>query len=187
MFAVIRPGVTPCFRCLFPHAPAGRGETCDTVGVLGPLVSIIASYQATEAIKLLVGAVDQVNPHLEQLDIGQNDHDQLPIANGRNPDCPSCGKRQFDYLMAREIEAEEFAALCGRDTVQIRPFRPDTVDLSRLAQRFERLGTVERNRFLLRFHVDAYTLVFFQDGRVLVQGTDDLAIARSLYAKYVGH
>ncbi|MED4781793.1 ThiF family adenylyltransferase [Brevibacillus choshinensis] len=187
MFAVIRPGVTPCLRCLFPHAPVGRGETCDTVGVIGPLVSIIASYQATEAIKLLIGDLDHLNPYLEQLDVWQNDHDQLSIANGRNPDCPVCVRKEFDYLATMEGTTEDFAALCGRDTVQIRPVHPVNVDLALLAKRFEPLGAIEHNRFLLRFHVDGHTLVFFQDGRVLVQGTDDLTIARTLYAKYVGH
>ncbi|MDF2681698.1 MAG: thiamine biosynthesis protein ThiF [Brevibacillus sp.] len=187
MFSVIRPGITPCLRCLFPHAPVGRGETCDTVGVIGPLVSIIASYQATEAIKLLIGAVDHLNPHLVQLDVWQNDHDQLPISQGRNPDCPTCVRKEFEYLATMEGPTEEFATLCGRDTVQIRPRHPGTVDLFQLAKRFEPLGSVEHNRFLLRFHVDRYTLVFFQDGRVLVQGTDDVTIARTLYAKYVGH
>lgn len=187
MFAVIRPGITPCLRCLFPHAPAGRGETCDTVGVIGPLVSIVASYQATEAIKLLIGDLAHLNPYLEQVDVWQNDHDQLPIAEGRNPDCPACARKEFDYLDASEGATEEFAALCGRDTVQIRPVHPASINLAKLADRFAPLGAVEHNRFLVRFHVDEYTMVFFQDGRVLVQGTDDLSIARSLYAKYVGH
>lgn len=187
MFAVILPGVTPCFRCLFPHAPAGRGETCDTVGVLGPLVSIVASYQAAEALKLLVGAASELNPYLEQIDIWQNDHDQLSISDGRNPDCPACVRKQLDYLDTPMVHSEEFAVLCGRDTVQIRPARHRPIDLPSLARRFEPLGPVEHNRFLLRFHIEGHTLVFFQDGRMLIQGTDDLTVARSLYAKYVGH
>ncbi|MFE1626364.1 ThiF family adenylyltransferase [Brevibacillus reuszeri] len=187
MFAVIRPGATPCFRCLFPHAPTGRGETCDTVGVIGPLVYVIASYQATEALKLMVGATDQLNPHLEQIDLWQNDFDSLPISQGKNPSCPACGHQQFDYLNVHETEAEEFVTLCGRDTVQITPTKHYTVDFTALAQRFSALGKVEQNRFLLRFYVDGYTLVFFADGRVLVQGTHDTAAARTLYAKYVGH
>ncbi|WP_301171311.1 ThiF family adenylyltransferase [Brevibacillus nitrificans] len=187
MFAVIRPGITPCFRCLFPHAPAGRGETCDTVGVLGPLVSIIASFQATEAMKLLIGDLEHLNPHLEQFDIWQNDHDQLPISAGQNPECPACVKKEFESLTSGADATEEFATLCGRDTVQIRPSSPVVVDLTLLAKRFAPLGAIEHNRFLLRFHTDGYTLVFFQDGRVLVQGTDDVTIARTLYARYVGH
>jgi molybdopterin/thiamine biosynthesis adenylyltransferase len=187
MFAVIRPGITPCFRCLFPHAPAGRGETCDTVGVIGPIVHIVASYQATEALKLLVGATDECNPHLEQMDIWQNEHLQMNVAGGRNSSCPACVMHIFDFLAMDGGETEEFTTLCGRDTVQISPQRPRPLDFALLAKRFEPLGSVEQNPFLLRFHVDDYTLVFFKDGRVLVQGTQDIATARTLYAKYVGH
>lgn len=187
MFAVIVPGVTPCFRCLFPHAPVGRGETCDTVGVIGPLIHVVASYQATEALKLLVGANDVLNPHLEQLDLWQNDHIQLDVSAGRSLDCPCCAKNEFDFLHRQGAESEEFITLCGRDTVQIRPRHPRAVDLSQLAKRLEALGEVQQNRFLLRFHVDGCILVFFEDGRVLVQGTSEMATARTLYAKYVGH
>ncbi|WP_407653455.1 ThiF family adenylyltransferase [Brevibacillus ruminantium] len=187
MFAVIRPGVTPCFRCLFPTSASGRGETCDTVGVIGPIVHIVASYQATEALKLLVGAEDKLNPHLEQLDIWQNDQMQMDISTGRNPSCDVCASRNFHYLGITEPEGEDFALLCGRDTVQISPQYPQTVDLEQLAHRLHKIGAVNLNAFLLRFHIDAYTLVFFKDGRVLVQGTDEISVARTLYAKYVGH
>ncbi|MGE5701252.1 MAG: ThiF family adenylyltransferase [Clostridia bacterium] len=187
MVSVIRPGLTPCFRCLFPHAPAGRGETCDTVGVIGPIIHIVASYQATEALKLLTGNEDQVNPNLEQFDIWANEHMQMNVAKGRNPNCPACGTHRFDYLDLNGMEADEFTTLCGRDTVQISPLHAIHVDFSELSERFRLLGRVEENAFLLRFHVDDYTLVFFKDGRVLVQGTHDVAVAKSLHAKYVGH
>lgn len=187
MCAVIRPGITPCFRCLFPHSPAGRTETCDTVGVIGPIIHVIASYQAAEALKLLVGATESLNPNLEQIDLWDNDSLSIPIAEGRNPACPACVMGQFEYLEMRSAETEEFATLCGRDTVQISPGKPQSVDLPRLAQELKKLGDVEQNRFLLRFHTGEHTLVFFQDGRVLVQGTPDIATARTLYARYVGH
>ncbi|WP_400164300.1 ThiF family adenylyltransferase [Brevibacillus sp. TJ4] len=187
MYAVIRPGETPCFRCLFPHPPAGQGETCDTVGVIGPIIHVIASYQATEGLKLLTGAYDVLNPNLEQLDLWDNDSLSIPLANGRSPDCPACGNGKFDYLEIGGAQSDEFASLCGRDTVQIRPAAPHKTDFQKLAVRLEKLGRIEQNRFLLRFEVDGHTLVFFADGRVLVQGTDDIATARTLYAKYVGH
>jgi adenylyltransferase/sulfurtransferase len=137
-------------------------------------------------MKLLIGDLEHLNPHLEQFDIWQNDHDQLPISSGQNPECPACVKKEFESLTLKDTP-EEFATLCGRDTVQIRPSYPVSVDLTLLAKRYAPLGVIEHNRFLLRFRTDDYTLVFFQDGRVLVQGTDDITIARSLYARYVGH
>lgn len=113
----------------------------------------------------------------------------MDISQGKNPACPACAQRTFDYLELHGAggETEEFVSLCGRDMIQISPLHHRAVDLGLLAERFAPLGSVEQNRFLLRFHVDNHTLVFFADGRVLVQGTSEIAVARSLYAKYVGH
>jgi molybdopterin-synthase adenylyltransferase len=187
MFTFIRPKETPCYRCLFPNPPSGRGQTCDTAGVIGPIIHIIASYQATEALKFLVDAEQAYNPNLEQFDIWGNQHMQLDIQKGRNTQCPACGQGQFEFLDPENQLTEDYTSLCGRDTVQITPRILKTTDLNELAARFEALGQIEKNPFLLRFHVDGHTLVFFKDGRVLVQGTDDVTAARSLYARYVGH
>lgn len=187
MFAAIRPVETPCYRCLFPHPPIGRGETCDTSGVIGPIVHIIASYQAAEGLKLLLGATEDANPNLEQFEIWSNEHMQMNIAGGRNANCPACGQGIFEYLDQSFENTEEFTTLCGRDTVQITPLWPQQVDLPEYYRRFEKIGKVEMNAFLLRFHLEEYTLVFFKDGRVLVQGSQDITTAKSLYAKYVGH
>jgi adenylyltransferase/sulfurtransferase len=58
--------------------------------------------------------------------------------------------------------------------------------LDELAKRLAGLGRVTRNPFLLRLKVDTYELTLFPDGRAIVQGTDDPAVARTVYAKYVG-
>ncbi|NTZ17405.1 thiazole biosynthesis adenylyltransferase ThiF [Paenibacillus sp. JMULE4] len=187
MFAAIRPYVTPCYRCLFPDPPAGRGETCDTVGVIGPIVHIVASYQAAEALKLMVGAEHHLNPYLEQFELWTNRHMQMDIRQGKHPDCPACGKGEFEFLYPAADSLEVFTALCGRDTVQITPRGGRSVNLEEEENVFRRIGKVERNPFLLRFHVGDYALVLFKDGRVLVQGTQDIDIAKSLYAKYISH
>lgn len=182
----IRPGVTPCLRCLFPQAPApGDAPTCDTAGVIGPIIHVVASYQATEALKILVKAEANYNPYLEQFDLWENEHRQVKVAHARRPDCPTCSHRQFTWLEA--VETEGFAtSLCGRNTVQISPATPARLNLDGLMEKLSRVGKTERNPFLLRFHTEAHTLVIFPDGRVLVQGTDDVALARSLYARYIG-
>ncbi|MCK9910688.1 ThiF family adenylyltransferase, partial [Microbacteriaceae bacterium K1510] len=186
MFTAIRPGVTPCLRCLFPEAPnAGAMPTCDTAGVIGPIIHIVASYQATEALKLLIGAEDALNPHLEHFDIWQNQHQQIRVAGARHPNCPTCGKREFSFLTPDSQEGLA-VSLCGRDTVQISPAEGSRIDLDKLAGILSPLGQVEQNKFLLRFHIEPHTMVVFPDGRVLVQGTDDISVARSLHAKYIG-
>lgn len=187
MFAAIRPSVTPCYRCLFPEPPSGRGDTCDTVGVIGPIIHIIASYQATEALKLLVGAEIHSNPNLEQFDLWSNMHMQMNVSQARQSDCPACGKGQYQFLNPPEDSDEVYTALCGRDSVQIAPREKRTVDLAKEEDVFRNIGAVERNAFLLRVRIDEHTLVLFADGRVLIQGTQDITTAKSLYSKYIGN
>lgn len=183
----IRPGVTPCLRCLFPHAPAaGTTETCDTAGVIGGIIHVVASYQATEALKLLVGADGSLNAAMQQWDLWFNHHSSVQVAAARKPDCPACGSGQFDYLDA-ELAGDTIQSLCGRDSVQIVPAQPARLTLEQWEERLRPLGRVERNRFLLRFAAGPdITLVLFPDGRALVQGTSDLTAAKSLYSRYIG-
>ena len=62
----ILPGETPCLRCVFEAAPApGEAGTCETAGVLGPIVNIIASFQATEALKILTGQLRHGQPRAD--------------------------------------------------------------------------------------------------------------------------
>lgn len=186
MFAVIIPGKTPCYRCLFPDAQAGLGETCDTIGVLSPITEIIGSFEAMEAIKILVGA--EHNPNLEQIDIWYNSTMQMDISKGRNPDCPACGHRQFDFLDRSSDKQVAYTALCGRDTVQINPCKKNPVDLKKLAGILREAGNVTAaNPFLIKFEPDErVNMVFFKDGRVLIHGTNDLAEAKSYFARYAG-
>lgn len=185
MTVTVRPGETPCLRCLFESAPApGTTQTCDTAGVIGPLIHIIASFQAVEAFKLLVG--DQSALRSSMLNVSLWDHylTEIHVANARRDNCPCCGHRQFEYLQPQA--GSETSSLCGRDTIQISPQQSMKLDLDALQERLSILGKVERNRFLLRFYVGEQRLVIFPDGRVLVQGTNDHAVARNLYAKYIG-
>jgi adenylyltransferase/sulfurtransferase len=184
MFTAIRPHITPCLRCFIPEPPTG-GETCDTAGVIGPIIHIVASYQATEALKLLIGDEKNVNPNLEHMEIWRNMHTRMNMSNKRNPECPTCNKGIFQFLEFSDKE-DTVTSLCGRDSVQISPATEQRLNLEKLEQRFMPLGEVERNKFLLRFRTGEYTLIVFPNGRVVIQGTDDTTVARTLYAKYIG-
>lgn len=185
MFAVIIPGKTPCYRCLFPEAPAGRGETCDTIGVLSPITDIIGSFEAVEALKILVGA--EPNPNLEQLDIWDHSYLQMDISQGRNAGCLCCVKRDFEFLDRSSSQQTSFTSLCGRNTVQISPRKGLELDFEKTAERLKSNGRVEYNSFLLRFFPDdQITMVFFKTGRALIHGTNDIATAKSYYARYIG-
>lgn len=185
MFAVIIPGKTPCYRCLFPHVPTGLGETCDTIGVLSPITTIIGSFEAMEALKLLVGA--ESNSNLEQLDIWYNSSLQMDISEGNNPECPTCRHHHYEFLDRSSHQQVAYTTLCGRDTVQINPRNKQELDFQNTAERLKKSGQVKLNPYMLRFSPEeGITLVFFKDGRVLIHGLNDIVKAKSYYSRYMG-
>jgi adenylyltransferase/sulfurtransferase len=184
MVMTVLPGETPCLRCVFPPGqPAGAVATCETAGVLGAIVTLVAALQWTEAVKLLLGDREHLARGLATFDLWSN-HYLLATGFPRLADCPCCGQRRFEYLEA-EVTSRT-AALCGRDAVQVSPGRPVQLDLAELGRRLAPAGQVTSSPFLVRLRVDGRELTVFADGRAIVKGTSDLGQARSLYARYVG-
>lgn len=185
MHAAIIPGKTPCYRCLFPEIQTGLGETCDTVGVLSPITDIIGSFEAVEALKVLVEV--ETNPNLEQFDLWHHSFLQMDISEGKNFDCPACVHHQYDFLDRTSPVRTSYAILCGRDTVQITPRNVKEFALQELAEKLKNSGKIIANPFLLRFVPDEQvTMVFFKDGRVLIHGVNDITQAKVYYSRYVG-
>lgn len=180
----IRPGETPCLRCIFDEMPdAGSSPTCDTAGVIMPIIATVAATQVAEALKLLVGDTESLHGSLMQFDVWANDRQRIKLGEP-SPDCICCGQRVFEFL---DAEAQEFSAvLCGRNAVQIAPPRPTKLDLPGLATRLNSLADVKQNEYLVRFSLGENELTVFADGRAIIKGTDDVAAARSLYARFVG-
>jgi len=183
----IRPGTTACLRCVFPESPGvGELQTCDTAGVLGPAIAVIAGYQAAAAIKLLSGNPDATDGGLLTVDFWKNRHRTIQVGAPRG-DCPCCGQHQFEFL--DRPAASTAVTLCGRNSVQVRPATPAKIDLKHLAERLAGLGRIEASPYLLRSHLNdpaGVVLTIFPDGRCIVQGTEDSARARSLVSQYVG-
>lgn len=179
----IRPHVTPCLRCVLDEQPApGSSPTCDTAGVIAPIVHVVAGIQAAEALKLLAGRTDALLPGLVTVDLWLGQFDLLDFT-GRAPSCPACTQNRYDYA---DRPAGASAALCGRDAVQVRPANGAALDLVALAGRLAGIGRVSSNSFLVRFKAPEAELVVFADGRAIVKGVADPTQARSLYAKYIG-
>jgi molybdopterin-synthase adenylyltransferase len=177
----ILPGETACLACLFPKPPSGPVETCDTAGILNTAVNLAASIQVTEALKYLTGARDAMRRSLLSWDLWRNERSEISAAAAR-PDCEVCGQRNFAHLRG---EGRPHITLCGRNSVQIHEHhRP--VDLAAAADRLRPHGDVRQNGLLLQFRRGPYTLTLFADGRALIQGTTDIALARTLYARFVG-
>ncbi len=183
MTMTIVPHETACLRCIFPQEPQpGTLATCDTAGVIAPIVNVVASIASAEAIKFLAGAGKR-NGGLIHVDLWENSFESFNIA--RRADCPACGQGNFEYLEG-ERGAVATAYLCGRDAVQVNPGRGHSVNLRSLAERLKGVGQVSLNEYLLKLAVDDYELTIFPDARTIVKGTDDATVARSVYAKYVG-
>jgi adenylyltransferase/sulfurtransferase len=180
----IFPHETPCLRCIFEEMPdAGSSPTCDTAGVIQPIISSISAIQTTEALKILTGNREKLHKSLVQIDVWQNDWRKIKLGLP-NDDCKTCARANFEFL---DSESSEFSAvLCGRNAVQIAPPRPTRIDLANLAERLQNLGEVKQNEYLVRFTSGENELTVFSDARAIIRGTDDVAVARSLYAKFVG-
>ncbi|WP_127531179.1 ThiF family adenylyltransferase [Paenibacillus kobensis] len=182
------PNETPCFRCLFPVPPsAGAVDTCETAGVISPIIDIIASMQAAEALKWLTGNRQAMNATLMQADVWHNQWFGVRTDQSKRSDCPVCQSRRFDLLEARHQEPCA-ASLCGRDTVQITPAHAMQAALPEIARRLSAAGSIYLTRFLLRLELSnqGVSFVLFPDGRALVQGTDDPIAAQRLYESLLG-
>ena len=192
MTMTIVPGETPCLQCVFEQSP-GPGEvgTCETAGVLGPVVGIVASYQAAEALKLLAGRTDAINRELFLLNVWENTTRRVKIAplKGRKGKCPCCALRQFEWLAG--AHGTQTTSLCGRNAVQVSHRRAGVVNFAELAKQLPAAGGVTVNKFLLKATIsdggEEYEFTVFADGRAIIKGTADTERARVLYAKYVGY
>jgi molybdopterin/thiamine biosynthesis adenylyltransferase len=181
------PGETACLNCLMLDGPPppGTTPTCDSFGILAPIINVIASFQACEAIKILSGNTDAISRKLNVFSMWDNAVRQLDVSKLRDKvDCPTCKQRRFDWLSGQR--GSHSAILCGRNAVQLSFPERQSICFEELKARLAPLGRVEGNTFLLRFFIDEYVLTVFKDGRAIIGGTDEVSIARKLYAQYLG-
>jgi adenylyltransferase/sulfurtransferase len=180
----ILPTHTACLACLFPTPPAGTVETCDTAGILGSAVNLAASLQSAEALKILTGQPELLRRTLFSFDLWTNQRSEISTAHP-DPACPVCAGRTFIHLAGT---ARPHITLCGRNSVQIHEHhRP--IDLAALKLRLAThadVSALRSNALLLRFERGSNTVTVFPDGRALIQGTTDPAVARALYARFIG-
>jgi molybdopterin/thiamine biosynthesis adenylyltransferase len=180
----VRPHISPCLRCVFPEEPAAASApTCDTAGVIMPIIVVVAAVQVAEALKILAGRFENLHGSLMQFDVWRNEWRRIAL-KARAPDCPACALGRFETL---EAEGSDMTTiLCGRNAVQVTPRRTTSVDLDSLAARLKSAGEVKSNPYLVRLRAGGYELTIFKDARAIVSGTDDASVARTLYARYVG-
>lgn len=182
----ILPGETPCLRCLLQETPpAGSTPTCDTAGILGPIINVIASVEVTEALKLLTDNSDAVSRSLGVFDLWENRvrHVGIDALFTGFENC-LCHGNEFPWLAGER--GSHTASLCGRNSVQLTFPERRQLDLAQLAKKLDGLGKVIANEYLVRFSDESYTLTIFADGRAIISGTDEIPVAKSVYARYVG-
>lgn len=188
MVMPILPRETACLRCVWDQPPPlGQNPTCDTAGVIAPVVHIVAALQSTEALKILSGQRAAVTRKLIQVQAWEARFDAFEMAGAReSADCPCCVHGRYDYLAA--TRAGRSVSLCGRDAVQIAG-QPDTaLDFEQLAARIGPAAKsgVAFNRYLMRFEAEGMLVTVFRDGRAIIKGTAQPETARSVYSKYIG-
>jgi molybdopterin/thiamine biosynthesis adenylyltransferase len=186
----IFPNESACLRCVIESPPEpGTTETCDTAGVIGPAVHMVTALQAATALKILSGQRHLVSPQLTIVDVWEGTLRQVNLSGlYERGECPACGsQRRRDWLLGSQ--ASHSTILCGRNSVQVSPAEPAQLSLEELAVGLAPLGTVVKNAFLLRFRPSEseLQLTIFRDGRAIVQGTEEISVARSLYARYLGN
>jgi adenylyltransferase/sulfurtransferase len=178
----IIPDETACLMCAFPQIPkAGSLPTCDTVGVLNTVPSIIASIEATEAMKIILGK--KYSRDMIVYDVWNHNFQRIKLK--RNLDCICCAHHEYEYLDTKTKETT--TVLCGRNSVQVTPVIEGTVSLERLADRLKKIGDVKLGSVHLIFRTKDVEITVFSDGRGIVKGTDDQTLAKSIYAKYIGN
>ena len=177
----ILPGETACLSCIFQDSPRGIVETCDTSGILNSAVNLAASIATTEAIKLLVGNTKNLRRTLLSHELWTNERAEVSADKPR-ADCRVCGRKEFHHLAG---EGRPHITLCGRNSVQIHEHaRP--LDFATVSERLKPHGAVRHNQFVLKFWKEPYEMTLFPDGRAIIKGTTETAVARSLYARYIG-
>ncbi len=184
MTHTVRPGITPCLRCIMGELPApGTVPTCDTAGIIGPIVALMGSIVVAEALKLMVGR-GEPNDGMVHVDLWDNTYERFDLG-GPRPDCPACGQRRFEFLSAEA--GGRVTSLCGREAVQVNVVGAHNIDLVALAERLKvAADQVRVNPYLLRAVIAGHEFTVFPDGRAIIKGTTDEAAAATLYAKYVG-
>jgi molybdopterin-synthase adenylyltransferase len=184
----IFPGESACLRCLIDRLPApGTTETCDTAGVIAPAVQVVASLEAVDALKILSGQTEKVARLLTYVDVWEGTFRRLNIGDLREKsDCPACKKGERSWLSGQQ--GSQTSVLCGRNAVQVAPPRRGSVAFDELALKLKEAGDVQFNAYLLRLapYNTNYEVTLFRDGRAIIKGTEDLAVARAVYSRYIG-
>ncbi len=179
-----QPGTSACLQCLLEQPPeVGSSETCDTVGILAPVVHVIAAYQVTQVMRILTGQAP--SRRLLQVDVWNGTWQTLGAERAHSRQCSCCQQHEFRFLEGEENT--QMTRLCGRDAVQVSPQQKTHPDFHDLSRRLDKSGQVDFNQHMMRIQIEGYEIALFADGRSIIRGTENVSEARAIYAKYIGN
>ena len=188
----IIPGRGPCLRCVFENAPPPEmSPTCDTAGILGPAVNIVASLQSLTAMKILIGPLADFEPTLANIDVWNARVSQIRLSKAKNSDkpCKCCELGDYEYLSGKM--SSHTSTLCGQNAVQIMPpgGEQDAIGFESLRNKLSAVadGAVTYNRFMLKASVEGHEVTVFPDGRAIIKGTKNANEAKAFYSRFVGN
>lgn len=177
------PKRSPCLRCLLGDLPApGTSPTCDTAGVIAPITHSIASIQVAEALKVIVGTLQPSDAALTSFDVWRHAFHRMGLGAEVMASCPLCNDGRFDYLYVPPLRT---VTLCGRNAVQLIPSVKTDLNFSEMAKSMPD-AKIHFNEFLLRCQSPPYEVTIFKDGRAIIRGTEEPALARSVYSRLIG-
>jgi adenylyltransferase/sulfurtransferase len=179
----IIPKKSPCLRCIYDNF-ANSSMTCETAGIIGPIVVLIASIQSSEALKILTGNEKDLRYDMLFVDLWRNEFEKIPISHLKKENCPACGMGRFDFLEGNKISS--VISICGSNSIQINPPAERFLELEKIVESLKPYGMVVFNEYLVKFFYQDYEITIFKDGRAIVKGTSDPSIAKSLYSKFIG-
>lgn len=177
----VLPGRTHCLRCIWPEPPP-RVDGCESMGVLSTTVSMVASVQVTEALKILLGRTDELVGGLMSVDAWTARFRKIPIPEFQPGNCPTCGDRDFPYLAGQF--ASRTIVMCGRKAIMVIPGRSEESNYVGMRDRLARRFSISEGLGYLSFEADGYHFLIFPSGRALIVGASDPLEARALYGRY---
>lgn len=201
---------TPCLRCLLPELPRpGEVATCETEGVLAATAGIVGSIEAALVLRLVAEGAEHVPAEIVRFDLGSLRFGTASLGGARDPACPCCAARRFEYLDGAGMAAtqsqspssssERMRVLCGRNAVEVglgaaTEAGLDGAEFARLVARLAAAGEVASDvhggtrvaRVALGDGLTLSVIAGTDATRAIVDGTRDPELARSLVARWIG-
>ena len=183
--STILPGETPCLECWLGNVDETTVPTCATVGVTPSVISIVASIQVSEAIRIILGKKPNLASKLLFFDLEDLSLESIDLVKDRS--CSACGEEKV-----RNEKIDPVEEICGRESKRVFTFTPTNLrdlDMGLVAKTCEKLnqGKMLKTRLGVSFsNGKEFRGSIFKTGVAVFEGVDSRANAVDLYKKITG-